>query len=833
MRSGPLEFINRGAELAYFKGVLDPQSQEPALVVVRAPSGFGKSSLIDRVRGEMDAPERRFCLVDPSIRATAGGTRLYDGFFLQKCAEALSDLAADDKATWPSLSEFLKQRRWKTAAEKSAGDLVSELPSFESAYKVALDYAARLLGVGQHSPKALLQSDQAQAVAVCGEYARFVLDGFALVLVVREAQHCDLESLRRLLSATRPSTGAAGLVFEYTSETGRFAPEHAKIFLEWGETREGLDILDLVKLESDHLQRLLRDNVSGDFALETEAWLAWDGNLRSIVELKFQVGVGRRAIGATAIAGVLENVERGVGDHIRGLPVLERLILACVLAHTEAIDRHVLQQVVARLDPALRPGLFQRALDSLLGEHGFLARTDGALRLNDETVAHAANGIASFRSLIALAEAALRDWYGELIAAGDYKSVGMPMAVRQLFRLCARTRDVTGLVRASEVLIAEVRQAQDQLVYVDAVASAIAADPELYGQDHDDLLVWAASLAYGVSDWGRVVDLLLAKSAQDSFSLLMRAFAMQEVGRHQEALDLAQEVAAHAAHDDERLASELVAILIVGCMGDYDQARARLELLIADPAHQQSPLLGYAFRFFEVVDGFVDALPRLEQSIAWFDRFGFAKSRAYSQLPAAMFLARLGDVEAGRAMLAEASQDLVGEVRDQHMVLNNRAAVELLADDPDTRLCVAWLKAALTTARDDFSELTIITNLAIAHARDDDLEAAMGCAEKALRVLERHDFADQDTYWPVCFNAARIFEAAGRQDRAAEAWGFPKAQGRAPSVNSDYWAFRYGERNVAPEPYGFLASRAWHPLYLSHWVIDLEGLDLLKRARLR
>src|SRR3989338_5354347 len=99
MREGPLEFINRGAELAYFKRVLDPTAAKPVLAVVRSPSGFGKSSLINRVRSEVETPHRRFCIVDPSIRATPGGTRLYDGFFLQKCAEELSILAAGRQAS--------------------------------------------------------------------------------------------------------------------------------------------------------------------------------------------------------------------------------------------------------------------------------------------------------------------------------------------------------------------------------------------------------------------------------------------------------------------------------------------------------------------------------------------------------------------------------------------------------------------------------------------------------------------------------------------------------------------------------------------------------------
>jgi tetratricopeptide (TPR) repeat protein len=308
----------------------------------------------------------------------------------------------------------------------------------------------------------------------------------------------------------------------------------------------------------------------------------------------------------------------------------------------------------------------------------------------------------------------------------------------------------------------------------------------------------------------------------------MRACALQETGGHDEALRLAADVRAKATQADHRLAADLIEALVTGCRGDHGRARGQLAAMIDDPEYAASPLIGYAYRFFEIVDGFIESLPRLMTSIEVFNRHGFAKSKAYSQLPAAMFRARIGDVAGAMDLINEAQALLAGEVRDQHMVLNNRAAVQLLADAPDFRGAIADLTFALRLARDDFTEITILSNLGLAHHGAGEAEAALDCAEKCMAILESHDFADTDIYWPVAFNAAVVFGAAGRNDRREAALRFPEERGRPRSDNQGYWAFRFGAADIVDDRYRFLAGRPWHPVYLSHWLIDLEGLNLLK-----
>ena len=382
------------------------------------------------------------------------------------------------------------------------------------------------------------------------------------------------------------------------------------------------------------------------------------------------------------------------------------------------------------------------------------------------------NEAVELKGRIALSERALRDHYRGLVFNGG-AGAGLAGSVRQYFRLCARTRDSAGLLAAVERLSEDVRLSQDQSIYVDIVSSAIEADPSLHGVEHEELIDWAASLAYGVCDWPRAESLLQLRPRQDAFSKIMRACALQEIGRHDEALSLVGEVRASVQSVDEELAAGLVEALVTGCRGEHERSRASLTTMIERAEFRASPLIGFAYRFFEIVDGFLDALPRLQTSIACFAEHGFNKAKAYSQLPAAMFLARSGDMDEALKLIEEARTTLAGEVRDQHMVLNNRAAVMLLSDAPSYSAVRNDLLYALRLARDDFTEVTILTNLALAYLGNGEMDAALSCAERCIAILELHDFADTDIYWPVCFNVSVVFDAAGDTARRDTVLRFP------------------------------------------------------------
>lgn len=825
-----LEFINRGSELTLLKAYLQrPRGAMPAAIIIRSPPGVGKSRLTDQLSMDPGRPELLFCIVDPDVQGNSE-SRLHEGFFVQRCAERLNWMASAGEAPWATLRTFLQSRRLKTAKEKRPSDLIADLPGPRSAYKLFVDYASRLLSLGEFAPDKLLTSDRSEAVRLCEEYAEFVLTAHPLALIVREVQHCDHRSLRTLVRWTE-SMLQLDLLIEYTSQTGEFEHRHQKLLYPLTALGRYFYTFDLINLEQGHLEHLIRTNVRSDFSIEVDAYTSWNGNLRSLVEVQVQVTVGQRIASRQQIGEALCDLTKTIEAHISSLPSLYKVILAICSAHVESVDGAVLSDAISRIAPLTSPLLLGKALSELIDTHRFLIARDGVYRIHNESVADALLGIPAIRPVLAAAEKALRDYYSEVVFESKFDRVGASAAVRQFFRLCASTKDVVRLLRATEVLSDEVENAQDPSLYVEIIGSAVAATPQLYADDHDVLLGWAGSLAYSIGDFPKADGLLSQMHNPDTVCLVMRACALSETGGHDEALSIASALRRNTAEYEHGLVADLIEGLIAGCCGDKEGARRLLTGAIENRRYSGSPLLGYAFRFFEVVENYAGCIEYLERSILWFDKFNLQKAKAFSQAAAAVLVARMGKIAEGRAMIDEAVRILGLRPPSRHLLLNNMAAVELLSETPDAENCKRLLGEAIRYVRDDFSEVTILSNLSLAHWIANETAQAVDCVDKVMQIIGDHDFADQEIYWPVCFNAGQVMNHMGFPERAEEIMRIPGEQSRPPEMNREYWDFRFGNGSLKDERYGYLASRPYHPLYLSSWLFESDGLSLLRQEQ--
>lgn len=822
-----LEFVNRVKELRFIEKSLTHNTHSPTVLVIRAPSGFGKSSLTDQLHRVSSLSGKAFCIVDPLLRGSLGTHGVYDGFFMQRVAESLDRMGESKDGRWPKFCSFLKQNKQASIATKSKWDAFKEFPSIKHLYKVTYDYAARAFSFDNYSPEKLLKSDSSEAIATCSAYAEYVLANYVVVLIVREVQHCDILSLKTLLLQSESNPGP-DLIVEYTSSDGSFSPEHHKLMIHVAP-KCNFQVLDLIQLEEEHLEYLIKRNVRGDFELNSEAYIKWDGNLRSIIELKFQVSIGRKFSNNQGIGNTLANLTETVVGHAAQLSSVEKAAVSVVLAHVEPIEQSTLVHIALEMSNQGRQSELLKALDSLESHHAFISRKLGSISILNDTIADALGKSPSIKRLCVIAEKQLRDHYSSSLRTNS-SATNYYNAVRQYFRLCASTYDVQGLNWAVHHLSEEIRKCQDQSLYIDIVASAIEANPELYARNCQELIDWAAELAYSVSDWYRVASLLeLNGQPKSNYALLMYACSLQEIGRHDESLEILSTIRQpQNLTTDESVATRLVEALIIGCRGEHTKARAILDSITSDLEAQKSPLVGYAFRFYEITDSIESALVNLTKSIEHLGAHGLVKSKAYSQLAAAMLMARTGEVTQAQELIKQATNALSGEVRDQYIALNNGGAVELLSDSPNFIRCIESLNQALKYACDDFSELTILVNLSLAYIGNGQREDASRCADKCRSILDEHDFADTGIYWPTCFNISVVFRECGEVQKSKEALSYPFEKSVKKESDSEYWDYRFGLLDSKPTSRQFLCSRKWHPLYLSHWLIDQEGLSLLK-----
>src|SRR5262249_52795772 len=153
-------------------------------------------------------------------------------------------------------------------------------------------------------------------------------------------------------------------ILEYTSGDNAFHPDHEKIILRLIEGHPCARVLDLLRLDQAHLAGLVARYGGTGLSLTSEYYARWNGNLRSLLELKYRVGVGRSltssADGVLAIADVSKTLEA----RFHAMPPLEQMIVALCLAHLEPIHEATLAAALLR---AGRPFL-RREFDAALSQ---------------------------------------------------------------------------------------------------------------------------------------------------------------------------------------------------------------------------------------------------------------------------------------------------------------------------------------------------------------------------------------------------------------------------------------------------------------------------------
>lgn len=826
-----LEFVNRGEELRALRELLSRKGRQASQVIVlRSPAGFGKSRLTDQLVRSSQTIGLNFCVVEPEIQGAVGSVRLHDGYFLQRCAESLVALADSPDGIKPTFQEFLRERQWKTLKDKPGRDLISEAPSWKNLYNIALDYTSRVFSFGNFSPQKLLYSDQSEAVRICEEYAESTLTSNQIVLVLREMQHCDNSSFRTLLRWSQ-SLINLDLIIEYTSPVGRFEASHEKMFDRLPDDPVNIKVWDIKKLNYDHLEYLIRTNVGSECSVAMDAYACWDGNLRSVMEMKFQVGVIQQVTRPEQLRLVLTNYPSVLDEHIRGLTSNHRMILALCMANLEPIREHVLAHVLISQSKAWSPLSIKKALDELIDTHKFILKRGSMYAIHNENVAIALGHTITLRPMLASCEKHLRDYYSNLLGESQIEDVELAVAVRQVFRLCARTKDVVGLLRATSILSREVAHAKDPSMYVEVVASAIEADPTLYDEYYGEFIVWAASLAYEIGNYHKAESMLSLLTNPSSQFQITRAFCLQEIGRHDEALALAEAIRTNGTHRDHVIAADLLEALIWGCRGDLENARLKLSNVVLNSENSESPLLGYAFRFFEPITDYTGCIDYLEQSILCFEKKHLTRSKAYSQAAAAVLVARHGKIQRARELISDAARTLGADLRDRHLMLNNVAAIELLSEQPNAEMCIYLLSDALRHVNDDYSEISVMSNLSLAYWEAGQFERAAECNARVLQILHDHDFVDSEIYWPICLNASLVYRSNGEDKEAMNVMEIPRTRCRLPKLNMEYWKYRYYGDAIFNSKYEYLARRMHHPLYLSHWTVDLEGINMLNKEQ--
>lgn len=818
-------FVNRSEELTRLLRYLPPIKQTGSFVILRAPSGFGKTRLTTRMQELLGAQGVASVIVEPQVRAKASAQSVYQGFFIQRCAEALDMLADNGSVSLPRFEDFLKSDRFRRARAMDWRSAVRKVPSLKTLYEVSVDLVDRVFNIGDHSARKLLTSDSRDAVDTCMRYVRLLEDVTQLVMIVREAQHIDSTSLQFLGEIFHP-VSTRNVIFEYTQDSSGTLNALFDDFINAAPLQDAawLHIVELVQLTKPHLEELLRQTLPGSHELSGEYYLSWDGNVRAINQLRFSVSMEHHPtlpqLSDVAL-GVVDGYRRQIASHIP----TSRMILCLLQAHGEAIPIVLLLRFLERLNAIASKVTIESEIEALINKELVVRHQGDTLGLDNEDVAEAVRTQPTLAGMLLLSKSTLRDYYRDaILSSGDVRK-DVSLALRQALRLSVELADVTTIEtivdQLSGIVIADI----DQSWYVGQITATINGNAHLFAGQRDRLVIWAAELACEIADFQKARDLLRQLSTRSAFSDILLCSCLIETGDHTEALGMAK-LLQMSTNAEECFAGDLIELILLRCTGHIKQARDLWERLDRTPDTLSRRLYGYFLRFKELVEDFPACVDALRASADWFCERGLASSSAYSELTLASHLARMGDVAGAKESIETARSLLALTTRDQHILLNNEAAVNLLSSTPSPEQCCEWLVRGVPFAGDDYSALVLYTNLAVAAALLKRLDIANEATDRSLRILVMPKFAERNVFWGAIFNLRFVDNqlALGRGNELDSLL----TELQPHVLQDEYWQYRFKRSDSISERFSVMLSKPYHPLFLSHWTLDVDGLRTLK-----
>lgn len=815
-------FLDREGERDTLLAALPPVATAPQLLVVRGPTGVGKSSLTDWVTATI-SPSISTITVDPHIRGSDRDPhRAYEGYYLQLCVAEVSEILSEAHSTIEPFPFFVQSRGWKNLKGFDMRGTVRDAASVPKLVGRAFDATERMTAKGAFAPEALLKSDDAIAVEICAEYFRYVTSELEFVLVLREAQHCDTTSLRHLLRCLSDE-GVYYPLLEYTTSERKFQKRHQVQIDQIASPK----IWDIDVLPWPYVTELLEQYGQHDQEVVGEFRARWDGNLRSVEELQFRVTIGSGNITTGLNQPLPHDAIDAIRQRMSELPRASRLALSILREHNEPISHEAFEVIWQSVDPAL--GLPLRISDVLdMLRDSYLSVTSAQIGLNNDDVASAISSITDAVLYTTGARRLLLRHYQDAAGNSQQASAGRAVALRHATRFAVLLQDPVALETTLNDLTLEIESKGDATIYVDQVVACLTDTDDLGKGERQALAAWAARIAYSSSNFGLAVKAIeIAGLTGPKWQSVLAHSLIEEV-REPEAQEIATEIRAKLAFRDADLMSDLILGNLDLVKGNLDTCIQRLTRVVSDAKDRGSVLLGHAYRLLESAVPTDDAIDYCRLSAEFYDSAGLHRSAGQSRITVTRHLARLGRTDEALQQLDIASKQLVDVASSRQFFLNNRAAVEMLSPHPDFDAAASDLRSALLLSKDRFSDLTILQNLAISIWQGRSASDAIGTVEQAMRAMRDVDSTTCLMADTVGFTAYAVFKADGRQDDAKRVVDFIVDTVGINIDDSPYWAWRFGRSAKHPETYAAnIMDKPYHPNFLSQWQLDWEVLRVL------
>lgn len=692
-------FLNREAELEIFGHELNTQNDQPYVVLLKAPTAYGKSRFTEELLGQTNRLSIRIKI--PGYDAD----KTEQGEFLREIARQI-DLFVSNETDESNLNDFMASL--KSSEVRRVYNNVLRKKVFDIGYAKYLlpikEILDRKSGGGLWDSKKLFQGDIADASIILAAYIKYILVQLTnIVVCIENIQQIDRESLGKLIELIESPGHRSYFILEYT-ESSNINIEYILDAL--SNTKRCIyKIYTLPPLSREYFHKLVGTDKKLYFDVVDYVYNEFRGNLRQGIDL------------GKIIKYSLESRAIDLGEQflnpsllrIRELKPNEQKILIAISTHQGQLSTDEINTIYGFSELGGEYISIPSAIAELV-RRDLICREFGYYKISHDSITNIV--LECFKSKVLVWFRFWSSYYEELKNSRDFSIYSRKSIVSKLFYYYLRVQP--DKIKTLIPDIKELTIVSGSILSAKEFSGFIKNDiSKSSGEIDDEVMYELVDILYYVGLFDEAYDIYRRINDHSIYNKIYEIALLDRLSRYHDVIKLSDVLLKNRKAKNssrEILLIFLIRFLSYRSLGDIASCKNILNEVDKLPNIKKQKEYGYYLRNREIILGSEEAMRCLREALDFFDMRHDHIESARIKLTLAMHLAFAGKINEAESITLDAKGVLFDNRMERHIVLNNLAAIRILGGQCDLTT-LGYLQLALTTAYVEFDKTTVLANM--------------------------------------------------------------------------------------------------------------------------
>lgn len=789
------KFRNRTKELLFFKDDIDKYSKNKRIVVLKSPKGWGKSSLIKKVRFELTNSRKIIhCNIPENFHNSKN-----NGYYIKEIASSI-DLSKE--VNEDGLNYFLNNYE-KTNDLINAGlkDLSNIVPNIKN----TVEFFSDSFTDDQYIADKILSGDIPEYTSLLQKYIQDSIVKHNLVLFIENIHYIDLQSLEFLRYLLKK--------------------QHVYIILEYNENLSDAHSLELLNSHFD-LQEYNLKNYSLPLFPEDELTkiLSKDQDLLK----SYIMHVYKYNKGDLRVLDFIENEKIMVLDKTE-ITNTETLYLESI-SHLNSHDKYILVLIGVHINGA--------DIEDLENEILFHASFSSSNRTLQETIKKLLKKDLIFSKLskVFVKDSIISDYIMK-----NNSFVAQRMIANQLWQKFYQYEwDYnTNIFRQKSETLYNLLYFSSQLNDQEKIKFVLN---ELYNNINNNfnkflyLLNTMQKTMLNNSIMSEKLNLTLLKTyyilerIDESFEILnnidktsnkfiaYKSILLYRQGDLNESIDFCNKTLKNVHSSNLKLFLMNVKMICYRNLNQIDKAEIIFNTIIENKEYHNLYEYGYTLRNSQMIFTAHKAMSFIEQSVNHFKLNMDKQQEGFSCIALSVLKARDGNFSESKRLLNDTLILFKNIFIAKHTIYNNFAVLKILESQYDNE-AKSFIKKAIYTVdnKTPFAHIVILINSLIINIETMNFDVCNDIIDSIILALETTVIKDPETLRMIYYNISIYYQTIGSQQLADDYIIKLKELGTLTT----FWMYKLNnDINIKSEK--VMLQHKYRPIFLTHWFMDIN-----------